>query len=63
LYFLPYDPRGAELITERIQQEIAVQQAAEQAVIDKIKEKMERIKATNQKQKEELLNQSHYDGM
>lgn len=45
-----------------MQKEIAEQQAAEQAVIDKIKEKMERIKAAAQKTEEGQDPQSHFDG-
>lgn len=40
--------RGAELIAELMQKEIAEQQAAEREVLNKIKEKMERIKASQQ---------------
>lgn len=57
-----YYCRGAELIAELMQKEIAEQQAAEQAVIDKIKEKMERIKASAQKKEEGQDPQSHYEG-
>lgn len=47
------DPgRGAELIAELMRKEILEQQTAEQAVIDKIKEKMDRIKASAQKNDE-----------
>nr|UEE08537.1 putative piezo-like channel protein [Astacus leptodactylus] len=40
--------RGAELIAELMQTEVAEQQAAEREVLNKIKEKMERIKASQQ---------------
>ncbi|XP_063601150.1 piezo-type mechanosensitive ion channel component-like [Penaeus indicus] len=40
--------RGAELIAELMQKEIAERQAAEAEVLNKIKEKMDRIKATQQ---------------
>ena len=46
-----------------IQQEIAEQQAAEQAVIDKIKEKMDRIKASAQKKEEGQDLTRSYDGI
>ncbi|XP_071541022.1 piezo-type mechanosensitive ion channel component isoform X2 [Panulirus ornatus] len=57
--------RGAELIAELMQKEIAEQQAAEREVLNKIKEKMERIKASQQhlqcQQPREPA--SHYEGV
>lgn len=57
--------RGAELIAELMRQEIAEQQAAEREVLNKIKEKMERIKASQQLVQNQQIREpaSHYEGM
>lgn len=56
--------RGAELIAELMQKEIAEQQAAEREVLNKIKEKMERIKASQQLVQNQQIREpaSHYEG-
>lgn len=56
--------RGAELIAELMQKEIAEQQAAEREVLNKIKEKMERIKASQQLIQNQQIREpaSHYEG-
>lgn len=56
--------RGAELIAELNQKEIALQQAAAREVLNKIKEKMEQIKATQRKMSGQDLRvpQDHYEG-
>ncbi|KAK7084128.1 hypothetical protein SK128_022454 [Halocaridina rubra] len=56
--------RGAELIAELMQKEIAEQQAAEREVLNKIKEKMERIKASQQVIKDQHSREptTHYEG-
>nr|XP_045617167.1 piezo-type mechanosensitive ion channel component-like isoform X3 [Procambarus clarkii] len=55
--------RGAELIAELMQKEIAEQQAAEREVLNKIKEKMERIKASQQLVQSQQTREptSHYE--
>ncbi|KAG7166218.1 Piezo-type mechanosensitive ion channel component-like [Homarus americanus] len=55
--------RGAELIAELMQKEIAEQQAAEREVLNKIKEKMERIKASQQLVQSQQCREpaSHYE--
>ncbi|XP_066947530.1 piezo-type mechanosensitive ion channel component isoform X4 [Macrobrachium rosenbergii] len=55
--------RGAELIAELMQKEIAEQQAAEREVLNKIKEKMERIKASQKVTKEQASREptTHYE--
>ncbi|KAK3878310.1 hypothetical protein Pcinc_017051 [Petrolisthes cinctipes] len=55
--------RGAELIAELMRQEIAEQQAAEREVLNKIKEKMERIKASQQLVQNQQIREptSHYE--
>ncbi|XP_050729555.1 piezo-type mechanosensitive ion channel component-like isoform X3 [Eriocheir sinensis] len=57
--------RGAELIAELMQKEIAEQQAAEREVLNKIKEKMERIKASQQLVQNQQIREpaSHYEGV
>ena len=56
--------RGAELIAELMQEEIAEQQAAEREMLNKIKEKMERIKASQQLVQNQQIREpaSHYEG-
>ncbi|XP_050729563.1 piezo-type mechanosensitive ion channel component-like isoform X11 [Eriocheir sinensis] len=57
--------RGAELIAELMQKEIAEQQAAEREVLNKIKEKMERIKASQQLVQNQQIREpaSHYEAI
>ncbi|XP_071441072.1 piezo-type mechanosensitive ion channel component [Hetaerina americana] len=56
--------RGAELIEELSKRQISEQQDLEHQVLEKIKRKMERIKATHQRRQETFLHEStnHYDG-
>lgn len=53
------------MIAELMRQEIAEQQAAEREVLNKIKEKMERIKASQQLVQNQQIREptSHYEGM
>jgi len=52
--------RGAELIEELMQKQIKQQEEQEKDVLEKIKMKMDRIKATHQGRPRE--HQDHFDG-
>ncbi len=53
--------RGAELIEELMQKQIRQQEEEEKEVLEKIKMKMDRIKATHHRRQKGP--QNHFDGM
>jgi hypothetical protein len=61
IFILVLHDRGAELIGELMQKQIRQQEEQEKDVLEKIKMKMDRIKATHQKGRPKEI-RNHFDG-